>query len=208
MRTATPSRLDLFTIGHSNHELDRFLELLAQHRISALADVRSEPYSRYSPQFSRDALEPALKSRGVQYVFLGRELGARRSEPECYRDGVARYALIARSPSFKQGLTRVREGLRQFRLALMCAEKDPLTCHRAILVCRAMRGPDVAITHVLEDGALESMHDFESRLLREFHLDEPDLFRSDEQRLEEAYDRQAERIQYALPADAGTAGAS
>src|SRR5688572_17480831 len=130
---------DLFTIGHSTHSAEKFLELLRAHRIDALGDVRSNPFSAWTPQFNRTALEPALRAASVQYVFLGDDLGARRTEREAYVDGVARYERIAKLPAFQTGLDRVRKGARKFRLALMCAEKDCLECHRAILVCRHLR---------------------------------------------------------------------
>src|SRR5688500_8953655 len=130
---------ELFTIGHSIHTVERLLELLRQHQIAALADVRSSPFSAWTPQFNRPALEASLRAAGIQYVFLGDELGARRSETEVYVDGVARYERIAKTPAFQAGLERVRKGIRKLRLSLICAEKDPLECHRTILVCRNLR---------------------------------------------------------------------
>jgi uncharacterized protein (DUF488 family) len=181
-----------------------FLDLLRQHGITALADVRSSPYSRRHPQFNRDALAAEVERAGIRYVYLGAELGARRSEPECYEDGKARYALIARSPLFTQGLERVRQGVEAHRLALMCAEKDPLTCHRAILVCRHLRDSVSPIQHIREDGRIESHEELEVRLLGAAGLPEGDLFQSREELLEQAYDWQGDRIAYeeARPAEA------
>ena len=190
------SQSRLFTIGHSDHAADVFLALLRAHGVTALADVRSSPYSRWSPQFNREVLAATLEGDGVRYVFLGAELGARRSEPECYEDGKARYPLVARAPLFRQGLERVRRGAGNFRIALMCAEKDPLTCHRAILVCRHLRDSIPNIQHIREDGRLESHHELESRLLAVAGLPEGDLFQSREELLERAYDWQGERIAY------------
>src|SRR5207237_8981160 len=109
-----------FTIGHSAHTGEKFIELLRQHRIDAIGDVRSSPFSAWTPQFNRTALEPALRDAQIQYVFLGDELGARRFEREVYVDVVARYERIAKLPAFQSGLERVRKGARKFRLALMC----------------------------------------------------------------------------------------
>jgi uncharacterized protein (DUF488 family) len=186
----------LYTIGHSDHPTDRFLALLAAHRITAVADVRSAPYSRWQPQFNREALAAGLAGADIRYVFLGQELGARRSEPECYEGGKARYDLIARSALFKDGLDRVRRGLGRFRIALLCAEKDPLTCHRAILVCRHLKSAVPAIYHILEDGAVESHPEAESRLLALAGITDGDLFRTRDELLAEAYDWQGERIAY------------
>ncbi|MBO0698115.1 MAG: DUF488 domain-containing protein [Zavarzinella sp.] len=186
----------LFTIGHSDHSAEVFLDLLRSHGVTALADVRSSPYSRRHPQFNREALAAELERAGVRYVFLGAELGARRAESECYEDGKARYPLIARSPLFVQGLERVRQGAEKYRVALLCAEKDPLTCHRAILVCRHLRDSMAPIQHIREDGRLESHGELESRLLAAAGLSEGDLFQSREELLEQAYDWQGERIAY------------
>jgi uncharacterized protein (DUF488 family) len=203
METPLPQR-SLFTIGHSDHATGAFIDLLRQHGVTALTDVRSSPYSRRCPQFNREALAAEVERAGIRYVFLGAELGARRSEPECYEDGKARYSLIARSPLFAQGLERVRQGAEQYRIALMCAEKDPLTCHRAILVCRHLRDSMSPILHIREDGRLESHEELESRLVNAAGLSEGDLFRSREELLEEAYDWQGDRIAYeeARPAEA------
>jgi uncharacterized protein (DUF488 family) len=186
----------LYTIGHSDHPTGRFLDLLAAHRIMAVADVRSAPHSRWHPQFNKEALAADLARAGIRYVFLGQELGARRSEPDCYEAGKARYELIARSPLFANGLDRVRRGLGQFRVALLCAEKDPLTCHRTILVCRRLKGTVPTIRHILEDGTVEPHPDAESRLLALAGLSDGDLFRSRDELLDEAYDWQGERIAY------------
>src|SRR3569832_154344 len=104
---------ELFTIGHSTHSAEKFLELLRRHQVTAIGDVRSSPFSAWTPQFNRSALEPTLKSAGIHYVFLGDELGARRVEREVYADGVARYERIVKLPSFQTGLERVRKGARK-----------------------------------------------------------------------------------------------
>jgi uncharacterized protein (DUF488 family) len=186
---------ELFTIGHSTHTADKFVELLRRHEINALGDVRSSPFSAWTPQFNRSALEPTLRKAGVHYVFLGDELGARRSEREVYVDGVARYERIAKLASFQGGLERVRAGARKFRLALMCAEKDCLECHRTILVCRHLRR-DFQIGHIQEDGALEMHRDAETRLMKEEKIPQTDLFMSEADLIERAYDQRGMKIAY------------
>src|SRR5690349_20100202 len=112
---------ELFTIGHSNRELSEFLSALHRHGVTLLADVRSVPRSRRYPHFNADRLQAALREHGIEYCLLGEELGARRSEPECYRDGQARYELIAGLPAFQSGLDYVRHHAKTMRVALMCA---------------------------------------------------------------------------------------
>src|SRR2546430_918595 len=109
---------DVFTIGHSTHASDKFIELLRTHRIEVLADVRSHPYSRFNPQFNRESLQSDLKSTGLKYVFLGRELGARSDDRTCYVEGAVQYDRLAATSLFQEGLDRVLEGVRTYRIAL------------------------------------------------------------------------------------------
>jgi len=186
----------VFTIGHSNLEFARFVALLKQHGVQAVADVRSSPNSQYNPQFNREALQRALRDTGISYVFLGEELGARRSERECYVDGRADYSLITQTPAFIRGLDRIIQGAAKMRVAMMCAEKDPLDCHRCVLVSPRLCERGIEVRHILSDGSLESQQQAESRLARLFDLPEQELFRSAGEILAEAYRLQGERIAY------------
>ena len=120
----------VLTIGHSNHAPEVFLNLLRMHRVQSIADVRSSPFSRFNPQFNKDVLAGFLHRDGIQYAFLGQELGARSQDPACYENGRVQYARIAHTELFRSGLEKVMEGAARYRTALMCAEKDPLECHR------------------------------------------------------------------------------
>jgi uncharacterized protein (DUF488 family) len=186
----------LFTVGHSDHEFPKLVALLRQHGVEVVADVRSQPYSARLPQFNKEALERRLRENGIQYVFLGRELGARRDEPQCYVEGQARYDLVAKTIAFAKGLQRVRNGLEKYAVALLCAEKDPLPCHRTILVCRHLRGLGFAIQHIHEDGHLESHQAAEERLLEMTGDAEPFMFSSRQDQVERAYDRQGLKIAF------------
>lgn len=194
MNPASPN--PMFTVGHSNLELTKFVALLKQHAIQAVADVRSSPYSQYNPHFNREPLQHALQEHGISYVFVGEELGARRSERECYLNGRADYELISHTPAFKRGIERVVQGAAKMRVALMCAEKDPLDCHRCILVSPHLRQRGLAVFHILADGTLESHDQTEKRLLRMFELPECDLFRSPDEIVAEAYKLQGEKVAY------------
>lgn len=201
----------IFTIGHSNMDAAAFVKLLQQHKIQNVADVRSSPYSQYTPQFNREVLQTTLKQNGIGYVFLGDELGARRSEREVYENGQAVYERIAKTPSFKSGLERVLSGAKKFRIALMCAEKDPLTCHRTILVCRNLkRAADILlaesaakleIQHIHSDGHLEGHADAEKRLLVTLKFPTEDFFRSQQEILDEAYALQGKKIAFTEEAE-------
>lgn len=187
---------DVFTIGHSDHEQQRFIDLLRAHSIDAVADVRSSPFSSRFPQFNREALQASLKTVGIRYVFLGAELGARRSEPDCYVNGQALYERIARTPAFQRGLDRVVQGANRMRVALVCAEKDPIDCHRAILVCRHLKTVVPSISHILSDGSVETHAHLEERLLQQFKLEPGDMLRSRPEALDAAYELQGKRIAY------------
>ena len=188
----------VLTIGHSNHPLEAFMELLSRHRVTALADVRSAPWSRFNPHFNRDPLAAALGGRGIRYVYLGRELGGRSDEPDDYRDGIIRYDRLGRTDRFRDGLDRVVRGAARHRIALMCAEKEPLDCHRTLLVGRALDGRGVKVEHILSDGRLERHARTMDRLLARYDLaPEDDLFRRQQPREEliaEAIVRQTERV--------------
>jgi len=186
----------LLTIGHSNHPIEYFIELLRRHGVTAIADVRSSPFSRHTSQFNREHLKRSLKDVGVHYVFLGRELGARSANSAHYRDGKAQYELMAQEPSFQQGLERLRKGVISQRIALMCTEKDPIECHRTMLVGVRVRSPMISLAHILANGDVEPHEQSEQRLLSRHHLAEPDLFHTAEEQLAEAYRLQCELIQY------------
>jgi uncharacterized protein (DUF488 family) len=186
----------LYTVGHSNHELAAFLALLRQHGITAVADVRSHPYSRYVPQYSREPLTAALAEAGIAYLFLGKELGARSDNPACYCQGRVQYDRLSQEPHFAQGIRRVVQGMERDSLALLCAEKDPLDCHRALLVARKLSEADIPVSHIHADGALESHRALESRLLAACKLPERDLFTSRQEFVAEAYAIQAARVAY------------
>lgn len=196
----------LLTIGHSDHEMSAFLSLLKRHGVSAIADVRSQPYSRFHGQFNRETLSELLGRADIQYVYLGRELGARRLERESYLGAQARYELVARLPAFVEGLEGVRRRLETQRLALLCAEKDPITCHRTILICRHLRSDAIDIRHILHDGSTEGTDQIESRLLDAVGLPSADLFRSRAELIEEAYDLQGKRIAFTESQSAETSG--
>ena len=187
---------ELYTIGHSTHTIEEFIELLSMHEIRAVCDVRSDPYSKFNPQFNRETLQTELKRHGIAYVFLGKELGPRSDTPDCYVGGKVDYNRIAQTGVFQEGLRRVRQGMKFYRIALMCSEKDPIMCHRTILVCRRLRGEGMRIRHILDDGSIEENDQAIKRLMELLKLQERDLFHSPEEMIEQAYDVQGDRIAF------------
>ena len=185
----------LYTIGYSPFSGTGFIEMLRQHGITVVCDVRSMPYSRYKPEFNKDALNKLLSSYGIGYFFFGNMLGARPADPELYEGGKVRFDRVALSSVFGHGLAGLREIASEKTAALMCAEKDPLTCHRTILVCRQLRH-EFDIRHILEDGSLEANGDSERRLVKLLKIPTDDLFRTEEDLIHEAYELQGKKIAY------------
>lgn len=190
----------IYSIGHSTHPAERFIGLLQRHGITALADVRSTPMSRFNPQFNRRKLHESLTSAGIEYVFLGEELGARCKDPQCYEDGRISYARLAATDLFKRGIDRLLAGMKSHTIAIMCAEKEPLVCHRTILVGRELQRRGLEVMHILDDGNLESQRNALARLRGQLGIAADDLFDGAEQADEQAYDAQSRRIAYVKPA--------
>lgn len=178
------AQLEVLTVGHSNHAQEEFVSLLREYGVTAVADVRSSPYSRFCPHFNREELKEGLREAGIAYVFLGQELGGRSDDradykkqedpgdhPEPCPDGrsgdpadddeddrartadpapsvVIDYACLAGKHRFQEGIDRVVQGAKRWRIALMCSEKEPLDCHRTLLVAPALEIRGVAVRHI------------------------------------------------------------
>ncbi|PWB65616.1 MAG: hypothetical protein C3F17_03560 [Bradyrhizobiaceae bacterium] len=192
------TRFDLFTIGHSNHAIDDFLARLTGAGVDAVADVRSVPFSRRYPWFSQGPLGDRLAREGLAYVGLGDALGGRPVDPALFADGVVDFEAIAATPQFRAGLARVVDGTKRFRICLLCAEREPLDCHRCLLVGRALAGGGLAIGHILADRTVEPHAETEERLLR-LAGEADDLFADRAARLGRAYRRRARAKAYRAP---------
>ena len=162
----------LFSIGHSNHELGNFLGLLGRAGITALADVRSQPYSRRHPQYNRPDLEAALNQGGIAYVFLGHALGGRPEDPDVYdSEGRVDYERVRKTYLFKQGLEELL-AVKEKHTVMFCAEEDPLDCHRGLMIAPALLELNIPTSHLRGDGSCEAMTEMEERLLAETHVGE------------------------------------
>lgn len=162
----TRSACDILTIGHSNLPADRFIALLAGAGVTAVADVRSSPYSRRMPHFSKGPLEAYLGHHEIAYVFLGRELGGRPASAALYDpEGWADYGLIRATPVFQHGLQRLVRGLDRHVIALMCGEEDPLDCHRGLMIAPALIEIGLPPDHIRKGGVIELASSLERRVL-------------------------------------------
>jgi uncharacterized protein (DUF488 family) len=152
--SAEPSVL---TIGHSNHSLDKFLGLLRRHDVAVLVDARSQPASRFSPHFTRKALEGAVTASSINYLFMGDALGGRPRPRECYgADGKVDYDRVEAQDFYQRGIEQLLDGIARFRVCVMCAEEDPSHCHRRLLIARTLVRHGIDVLHIRGTGALES----------------------------------------------------
>lgn len=186
----------LYTIGHSTHTIGRFRELLAAHHITHVLDVRAVPFSQHAPQFNGDVMPETLG--GITYFPMGSYFGARPDAAYLYSlEGIVDFERVRCSARFRKGVKSVLRGLAQHNnIALMCAEKDPLCCHRAILVARAFELQNVDVQHILEDGRLLSQSQLNARLLNQYYPQSDSFMDSSAALLESAYRKQNARIGY------------
>ena len=190
----------IYTIGHSNHTEDIFLGLLTRHNISAVVDVRSVPFSRYTSQFNRPILKQRLKGNGIQYHFMGHWLGGRSDDPGDYDpDGQVQYDLLSKSEKFLEAMDSVVRGSSENRLALMCSEGRPEDCHRSLLLAEELRNwhKPLEVVHILPDGSTQTHEELRQRVAsRNAAARQADMFLSDEEAISVAIEEQIGRIAF------------
>src|SRR5580700_8223531 len=196
------SSFDLFSIGHSNIPAERFIGLLRHIGVNAIADVRSTPFSRRFPWFSSKNLATTLAQHGMAYLAYGEALGGRPRDAALFRDGVADYEAMARQPDFQMGLDRLLADAARSRVCLMCAEREPLDCHRCLLVARSLAERGFTIGHILHDGSLEPHAATEQRLLALTGANNDLFVTGQNERLAAAYRRRARTAAYRATAGA------
>lgn len=164
---AEPDGLTLFTIGHSNVPVDTLIGLLRDNAIALLVDVRSTPYSQYTPQFNREALTATLREHGIDYAFAGAKLGGRPTDPTCYKRGtvplgkanyleLVDYEAVAERPWYQEGIARLLQLAAERRTVIMCSEEDPEQCHRHHLIAHTLVGKDAQVWHIRGAGELDN----------------------------------------------------
>ena len=185
----------LFTIGHSNYETEKFVELLKDNDINVVVDVRSVPYSQYTSQFNRESIKKTLKENGIAYIHMGEEFGARREDRSLYDDdGKLNFSKAIASEPFRRGVWRIERGLEQnYRIAFMCAEKIPHECHRCIMVGKAFHDLGYDVEHILEDGSTIDQDEIGKILVDMYFPDRNQItiFNMDEDKPEEEYIKDA-----------------
>ena len=184
----------IYTIGHSTHPLDYFLTLLEEYAVNCLIDVRSVAASAYNPQYNKEPFSNYLKTNNITYLHFVEEFGARQADPDVLdENGKVDFEKVWRSRSFNNGVARLRSGIdKGYTMALMCAESDPLDCHRFYMITVALQRDGFEVRHIMKDKTLKSTLDLEELLIERYaqKLPKPDMFRPSvtrEDRLAAAY---------------------
>lgn len=161
----------VYTIGHTNYSIEQFVEILRHYEINCVVDVRSTPYSKYTPQFNSMGLKEELKNRGIIYIHMGEEFGARREEKEFYTHGYLDFEKVRQqSISFFRGVQRIDEGCKKgYRISLMCTEKIPSECHRSIMVTKGLKDAGFEIRHIISKEKVMEQQDVEDELLEKYY---------------------------------------
>lgn len=203
LRMAEQGRV--YTIGYTAFDQEQMIKTLKKYNIHCLIDVRTVPASARLPQYSRPVLEAVLKKAGIRYRHYP-EFGARQEDSKWYNaEGYLDFERYMESEAFQSGIHKVQEGMRLgYRFTLMCAEKDPINCHRAIMVARGFSKAGNDVAHICVDSMgkdyLESQQELERRLMLK-HGDNPDqmsLLETMDERIERAYRKQNEAIGYRM----------
>ena len=188
----------IYTIGHSNRKASELIQILHHYQTQLVADVRSEPYSKYSPQFNKETIKQVLINSGIKYLFLGKELGARPKDQNCYINGKVSFEKLRASDIFKQGVSRLLDEAKKNNIVLMCSEKEPINCHRSILISRVLEQEGVEVKHIISETEMLDNFCFEENLLKKFKIQETlfDTESSKNSNIDEAYEKQEKVISY------------
>jgi uncharacterized protein (DUF488 family) len=186
----------IFTIGHSNLDISDFINLLLANKIELVVDVRSAPYSKLYPHFNRNPLEVSLTKNSIKYIFLGDSVGGRSNNIKDYSKGRVMYKKIAEKKEYISSINTIIQNSSKYKIVLMCSEKEPLECHRTLLISRSIETHMVKILHIHREGQIESQSEAIQRLLKIWKLDSPNLFGEDAERIDEAFTKQESKYAY------------
>ncbi len=198
--------MQLYTIGHSTFDTELFLKRLQDNDIGFVIDVRSTPFSKYANQYNKDRIEKFLKENDINYFHMGEHFGARQKDTKYYPHEYLDFELFRNSDIFQKGMKNIERGLEKYNIALMCTEKDPIDCHRAIMVGRGFELDGVDVGHIMPDGNLLTQKDFNDRLLElyfpdryQYSLFDTEEKKTDEEYLKDAYILKNKEIGYIMP---------
>ena len=195
----------LFTIGYSWIDINEFPSILHKYNINVIVDVRSVPYSQRFPDFNRESLKNILKRNKINYIFMGKEFGARRNESDVYHDGVVDFSRVFQSKLFLEGVKRVEKGLKDgYTISFLCSEKDPLDCHRTIMISQYFSKIGLKICHIIQGSKLITQRDIENELLQKHfkkEIGQRSLFDDVNDLLSKAYEKQNTLIGYKKEGD-------
>jgi uncharacterized protein (DUF488 family) len=185
-----------WTFGHSTQSYEKFSSLLKTFDITAVADVRTSPYSRHLPHFNREDLKNSLKGDNIAYVFMGKELGGRPADSNLFVNGVANYERMSQTSLYKNGIERIVSGASEHRIALVCSEAHPLDCHRCLLVGRSLLESNHEIDHILPNGTVQTQNQIETDMILSSGRSEPDFFMSASDIVDTAYRERSSQVAY------------
>jgi len=183
----------VFTIGYVSYQPDEMAKVLLSFGVSCLIDIRSNPHSAYYTQYNREVFSETLKQHGIIYRNYAYEFGARQEDPRYYtKEGYLDFSKYTQSEQFQQGVRKIETGIQMgYVFALMCAEKDPMTCHRAIMIGKALKEQGFIVKHIIYPNQIETQQEMEQR-----GIGDQLSFFSDEQRIEDFYQEQNRKIGY------------
>lgn len=200
--------MDIYTIGHSNYSIDRFLDMLNCHNVNCVVDIRGTPYSKYNIQYNKETIYHTLTSKGYIYIYMGKEFAAQRADKSLYtEEGYVDFEKVVYDKDFLSGIDRLKVGCNKgYRIALMGAKQDPITCHRCILLGRILGKYGFNVKHILDDYKLASQEELEKRLLKKYYAGgdqisfdrylKDDLSESEEYLIRECYRKGNKEIGY------------
>lgn len=193
----------IYTIGHSTHSKEYFLELLTTYSVNCLIDVRSIAASSYNPQYNKAVLSDFLKSNGIEYLHFSKEFGARHEDPTLLdKDGKVDFDKVRNTQDFKSGIERIKKGIKKgFTISLMCSESEPFDCHRFSLVSIGLIEEGFIVEHILKDKSIRRNVQLENQLLKKYHkkIPKPSMFEPNvslEEQLKVAYQLRNKEIAY------------
>jgi uncharacterized protein (DUF488 family) len=162
--------MEIYTIGHSNYPYDKLLEMIKKYNIDCVVDIRETPYSKYNVQYNKEDFNKSLKKSGYKYIYMGKEFGAKRIDPDSYTlEGYADFEKVLKEDVFLNGIKRLRNGCEMgYRIVLLGAMQDPIRCHRSVLMGRILREEGFIVNYILHEEILGDEEYIENSLLDKY----------------------------------------